>query len=102
MPPPRAPSIPTFQSEQKKKGNDRDATIVVLSHTEQHHASSTGMDTSDVESIDQKLRFATAQLREHYQIEDESPDSSEGAASPSPQLSSLGQASSEDNEYMNI
>ena len=73
---------------------------MVLSHTEQHHASSTDLDTSDVESIDQKLRFATVQLREHYQIEDESPDSLEGAASPSPQLSSFGQASSEDNEYM--
>ena len=58
------------------------------------------MDTSDVESIDQKLRFATAQLRKRYQIEDESPDWSDGAASPSPQLSSFGHASSEDNEYM--
>ena len=63
MPPPRAPSIPTFQSEQKKKGNDRDATNVVFSHTEQHHTSSTGMDTSDAESIDKKLRFTTAQLQ---------------------------------------
>ena len=86
VPPPRAPSIPTFQTEQKKKRNDKDATHVVFSHKEQYRSSSTGMDTSDVESIEQKLRFATAQLKECHQIADESPDSStvEDARSPSP------------------
>ena len=60
------------------------------------------MDTSDVESIEQKLRFATAQLKERHQIADESLDSStvEDPRSPSPQLLSLGQESSENNEYM--
>ena len=60
------------------------------------------MDTSDAESIDQQLRFATTQLKEHFRIEDDSPDTTmpEGAISPFPQLSSHGQTSSSENEYM--
>ena len=72
--------------EQKKTQNAKDATHVVFSYREQYRSSSTGMDTSDVEIIEQKLRFATVQLKERYQITDESPDSStvEGVHSPSP------------------
>ena len=60
------------------------------------------MDTSDAENIDQQLRFATTQLKEHFRIDDDSPDTTtpEGATSPSPQLSSHRQTSSSENEYM--
>ena len=84
------------------KGRGRDATPLVFPQTERYTESSPGMVTSDAESIDQKLKFATTQLKERFRIEDNSLDATtpEEATSPSPQLSSLQQTASSDNEYM--
>ena len=56
------------------KGNGKDASPLVLSPSGQYTKLRPGMDTSDAESIDQQLRFATTQLKEHFRIEDDSPD----------------------------
>ena len=81
------------------KGKGKDASPLVFSPSGQYTKLCLGMDTSDAESIDQQLRFATTQLKEHFRIEDDT-TTPEGATSPSPQLSSHRQTSSSENEYM--
>ena len=101
IPPPRSLSVPlSYTREEMSKG--KDASPLVLSPSGQYTKLCPGMDTSDAESIDWQLRFVTTQLKEHFRIEDDSPDTTmpEGATSPSPQLSSHRQTSSSENEYM--
>ena len=103
IPPPRSLSVPiSYTRDEMSKGNGKDASPLVLSPSGQYTKLHPGMDTSDAESIDQQLRFVTTQLKEHFRIEDDSPDTTmpEGATSPSPQLSSHRQTSSSENEYM--
>ena len=103
IPPPRSLSVPiSYTREEMSKGNGKDASPLVFSPSGQYTKLHPGMDTSDAESIDQQLRFVTTQLKEHFRIEDDSPDTAtpEGATSPSPQLSSHRQTSSSENEYM--
>ena len=45
------------------KGNGKDASPLVFSPSGQYTKLCLGMDTSDAESIDQQLRFATTQLK---------------------------------------
>ena len=67
IPPPRSLSVPIGYTKPKvSKGRGRDATPLVFPQTERYTESSPGMDTSDAESIDQKLKFATTQLKECF------------------------------------
>ena len=103
VPPPRAPSTTLAQTSHSRQSptKGRSATPATFSQSKHHQQSSTGMDTSDGESIGHRLNFATSQLRERYRLTD-SPDTTmpDYVTSPSPQLSSFGHPGSSDNEYL--
>ena len=99
IPPPRVSSAPIQHTENVSQHTSKRDTTSHITHVHPPESTPT-MESSEVESIDRQLRYATSQMfRERYRLDDEQSTTSADPTSPTVMNRSQSETPS-DSQYM--